>query len=330
MPDPGATDPADLQARACAQLGLTWQLKQTLRKMPHPCCRGRGYNTWFCQEQCAKAAAGKAVDVTEASILRWRERLHPYRPTGNKAREQVVGVDLINLVTFLKAWPEAHLNEIAIFIYNKGGLLYPITDISKCLDKLKITKKRASTEEYQVQKEEVQFRVWSYWNCPSPLGIFGVPQCKLIDVDKFGISLEKCNCTGGWAMRVFRVRKDWHYHHGAKITVLLAIEPGDPALLPHVRGSVQHPQHWIWYIHEVGTRINIFRDFCDHICLEIEQFGVVGTDDHRILIWDNLAAHHSVYVPQTVTGCEGPCQISIVAWLQYHPKFGPIEYKICE
>jgi hypothetical protein len=70
-----------------------------------------------------------------------------------------VGADLINLVTFLKAWPEAHLDVIAIFIYNKGGPLYPITVISKCLDKLKITKKRASTEAYQVQREDVQFRV---------------------------------------------------------------------------------------------------------------------------------------------------------------------------
>jgi hypothetical protein len=31
-----------------------------------------------------------------------------------------------------------------------------------------------------------------------------------------------------------------------------------------------------------------------------------------------------------VTGCAGPRQFSIVACPQYHPKFGPIEYKICE
>jgi hypothetical protein len=110
MPDPGATDPADLQVPARDQLDLTRQLEQTHRKTPHPCRRGRGYDTWFRQEQLAKVAAGKAVDVSKASILRWREHLHPYCPTGNKAREQVVGIDLINLVTFLKAWPEAHLN----------------------------------------------------------------------------------------------------------------------------------------------------------------------------------------------------------------------------
>ncbi len=65
MPDPGATDPADLQARACAQLGLTRQLEQTRREAPHPRRGGRGYNTWFRQEQLAKEAAGKAVDVSE-------------------------------------------------------------------------------------------------------------------------------------------------------------------------------------------------------------------------------------------------------------------------
>jgi hypothetical protein len=245
MPDPGATDPADLQAWAHAQLGLTWQLKQTRRETPHPCCGGRGYNTWFRQEHLAKAAAGKAVDVSKSSILCWRECLDPYPPMGNKAREQVMGVDLINLVTFLKAWPKAHLDEMAIFIYNKGGALYPITIVSKCLDKLKITKKRASTEAYQAQREDVQFCVWSFWNCPSPLGIYGVLWHKLIDVDEFRILLEKCNHTGGWALRVFRVRKDGHYHHGAKITVLFAIKLGDLALPLHIRGSVQHP--WVGY-----------------------------------------------------------------------------------
>ena len=55
-----------------------------------------------------------------------------------------------------------------------------------------------------------------------------------------------------------------------------------------------------------------------------------GTDEHRIFIWDNLVAHQSAYVHQTVTGRKGPRWFSIVARLQYHPKYGPIEYKICE
>jgi hypothetical protein len=174
----------------------------------------------------------------------------------------------------------------------------------------------------------------------SAYGLFGIARrlseySRCLDVssstvDELGITLEKCNRTGGWALKVFRVRKDGHYHHGSKITVLFAIELGDPALPPETRGSVERPRRWIRCIQGVGTTTNVFRNFCDHICTEIERFGVDGTDDHRIFIWDNLAAHHSVYVHQTVTGRDGPRRFSIVARPQYHPKYGPIEYKICE
>jgi hypothetical protein len=241
MPGAGATDNADLQAHARAQLGLSRQLEQTRRVAPHPCLGGGGYNAWFREEQLAKAQAGEVVDVSE-SLRRWRECLHPYRQTGNKAREQVGGVDMINLVTFLRAWPEATLDEMAVFLYNEGGPLYSKKRLSERLAELEITKKRASTEAYQAQREDVQFRVWSFFNCPSPLGIFQVPRRKLIDVDEFGITMEKCNRTEGWVLRVFRVRKDGHYHFAAKITVIFAIEPGDPRLPQHVLGSVQHPR----------------------------------------------------------------------------------------
>ena len=326
-----AVDPADLQAHARAQLGLSRELEQARRVTPHPSHGGSGgYDVWFREEQLARAQAGEDVDVSLSSLRRWGERLHPYRQTGNKAREQVVGVDLINLVTFLRAWPEATLDEMAVFLYNEGGPLYSKQVLSKRLAELEITKKRASTEAYQAQRADVQFRVWSFFNCPSPLGIFQVPRRKLIDVDEFGVTMEKCNRTGGWALRVFRVRKDGHYHFGAKITVIFAIEPGDPRLPPHVLGSVQRPRRWIRCVHGCGTTTNIFLDFCDYVCTEIEQFGVQGTDDHRIFIWDNLVAHHSAYVHQTVRGRDTPCRFSIVACPQYHPKFGPIEYKICK
>ncbi len=135
---------------------------------------------WFREEQLARAQAGEDVDVSLSSIRRWGERLHPYRQTGNKAREQVVGVDLINLVTFLRAWPEATLDEMAVFLYNEGGPLYSKQVLSKRLAELEIAKKRAPTEAYQAQREDVQFRVWSFFNCPSPLGIFQVTSMSLL------------------------------------------------------------------------------------------------------------------------------------------------------
>ncbi len=63
-----------------------------------------------------------------------------------------MGVDLVNLVTLLRASPESQLEEMAVFLYHEGGPFYSINVISKHLAKLAITKKRASTEAYQAQR----------------------------------------------------------------------------------------------------------------------------------------------------------------------------------
>ncbi len=77
-------------------------------------------------------------------------------------------MDIINLVTFLRAWPEATFDKMVVFLYNKGGPIYSKQVLSRHLAKLEISKKRASVEAYQAQREDVHFRVWSFWNC-SPL-----------------------------------------------------------------------------------------------------------------------------------------------------------------
>ena len=123
----------------------------------------------------------------------------------------------------------------------------------------------------------MQFRVWGFWNCPPPLGKFQVPRQRLIDVDKFGVTLEKSHRTGGWAVTVHRVRKDGHYHHGIKMTVIFAIEPGDPDLPVHVCGSVEHPRRWIRCLCAIGTTNNIFCILCDYVCMDIETNNIPGT-----------------------------------------------------
>ena len=91
-----------------------------------------------------------------------------------------------------------------------------------------------------------------------------------------------------------------------KITVLFAIEPGNPNLPPVTRGSIQNPWRWIRCVRGPGTMAIIFHDFIDSICFNIEQYGHNGTDDHRIFIWDNLAAHNTAYVHGMVVGWPGP------------------------
>ena len=154
-------------------------------------------------------------------------------------------------------------------------------------------------------REDVQFRLLCFYDCPPPLGISGEPRYKLIDADKFGITLEKCNRTEGWALKVFRVRKDGHYHHGHKITVLFAIERGDPRVPESARGSVENLRRWIHTVQGIGTTTVVFNDFVDMICTDIETDPIPDTDDDRILMWDNLTSYHSAYVHQTVMGRPG-------------------------
>ena len=83
----------------------------------------------------------------------------------------------------------------------------------------------------------------------------------------------------------YRVRKEGHYKVGNKLTCLLEIEPGDHRLPPQQLGSVENPRRWVRCIQNDGTTVVVFRDFCDHICSDIEANPIPDTDDHRVFLW---------------------------------------------
>jgi len=130
---------------------------------------------WCRAIQSEKFHAGEEIQVSLSSIYRWDVRPGPYCQTGNRPQTTVVGVDLLNLVTYITAWPDATLAEMAAFIYNERGDLYSRQAIFNRLKDLNITRKKASTEGYQTQRPDVEFRVWSFWTCPPPVGALGVP-----------------------------------------------------------------------------------------------------------------------------------------------------------
>ena len=80
---------------------------------------------WYREIQLEKFHAGDAIEVSLSSIYRWDVRPEPFRQTGNGPWTTVVGVDLLNLVTYITAWPDATLDEMSTFIYNKGGISTP-------------------------------------------------------------------------------------------------------------------------------------------------------------------------------------------------------------
>ncbi len=80
----------------------------------------------------------------------------------------------------------------------------------------------------------MQFKILGILELPTPPSHLWSAMEDLIDVDEFGVTLEKCNCTERWAVKVLRVWMEGHYHHSVKMTVIIAIEPRDPALPPNV------------------------------------------------------------------------------------------------
>jgi hypothetical protein len=120
-----------------------------------------------------------------------------------------------------------------------------------------------------MQQPDIQFCNWAFWHCPPTLGLVAVLLRKLIDFDESEATFKKCNCMGGWTVKVLHIQNNGHYNHGTMVTLIIAIKPGDPALPPHVQGSLTQLQYWSKCLYAIGTTTNIFRNFCDYICQDI-------------------------------------------------------------
>lgn len=267
--------PEDDRAKARASLGLGRELAVQRSSNPVPSRGGsRGYDIHYRQNQLALHAIGLPTEASLSSISRWNRRLEPYRMTGNRERSTIVGFDQLLLAICITVFPQAQLTEIAAFIYNRGGGLYSNEAISKRLKELAVTRKTVSVEAYRAFTPDALLRKHLFFTRAPPLGVRTIERKRLIDVDEFGVELNQCNRTKGWAINFFRVRVPGHYTRTQKLTVLIGIEPGDNNLPANEDGSIQHPGRWIQVIRNAGTSALIFNDFIEHIMEEVEDRAV--------------------------------------------------------
>jgi hypothetical protein len=251
---------------------------------------------------------------------------------GGQECTKLFGRDEMLMAIYLVAYPDAKLDEIAAFLANNGGPLYTRSAISRRRMEMKYSRKVASVEAYQSFRPANILMKKRFFALPPPLGVKGLERRSLVDADECAIFLEqKVNGRTGLAHTTIRVRKPGRYYgKGKKLTVILFIEPGDPALPAHVAGSIANPRRWFEFLEEDDARAEEFAASVDTVLTSMEGSGL-NVDINRTLLWDNLRSHMAPLVTQTVY--VRPPSTSLfrcVARPPYMPKYGPIEYAFAE
>ena len=325
-------DPRRTLERQRRKEGLPRMLQVLRTPVPHPRGGGtRGYSVAMRENQLWADAHGFQITASRRSIQRWRGRIHPYLSTGNGRKEDIVGREQYLLILFLLAWPDAKLDEIIAFLANSNedGKVYSRAQVSRRMTELGLTKKVGSTEARQASLPHNMFKREQFWSQAPPFGVNGCERRRLIDVDECGIEINRTNRKYRHSMCGIRVVKPGHYSKDTKLTIILAVEAGDPALHPGVRGSISNPRRWLRILIKGGTTTMDFNNFLRYVCTNLEEArpeGQVGNNS-RIFLWDNLSSHCSPIIHQTVEGEFGHL---IIRRPPYKPADAPIEYIFCQ
>ena len=332
-------DVANSRALSRSRLGLSRELQQQRTDLPpDPSIGGtRGYPVWFrmrvlaTSAQIGQEAAAEQWGCSTRSIVNWNNRLEPYRMTGGVERSAITGMDQLMLAIGLFIYPNATADQLCMFIYANGGDVYTRVQITNRCNELNITRKRSSKEAYDAFSPRSLEKLYLFQTHPPPLGVFGIPIWRLIDIDETGFYLSDCGSNYGRGYSCCRVRVPAHYtRKEAKLNVLAGIEAGNPNLPPHVDGSVERPRRWYKVTYENCDMFS-FGAFCDEICTDIETDPVPGGyDDERVFMWDGLNVHDTPYVIQMIQGRPSHNVFHTVTRPPYRPKMGPIEYIFCE
>ena len=133
-----------------------------------------------------------------------------------------------------------------------------------------------------------------------PLGGVGIMGWRLlIDANEFGLHLNDANgkCSSSpWGLHI---RKPGNYDRGTfKLTIILAVEAGDPGIPDGVIGLVTNPRVWARVTTEAGTSAMAYCLFVEHV---LNMYNVVANPAlQRTLIHVNLTLHKAPEVYEAV------------------------------
>jgi hypothetical protein len=136
---------------------------------------------------------------TEASISslnRWRHRLQPLKPTGNKQEVKIRGQDLFCLIVLRLAHPTQRADQLrrAIFEFHSGNnpRIFSRVDICRAENLLEMNSKAGSTTANQAMSANNIMLSVVFWTSPPPVGIRTVSRVIIFDTDEVGFYITVC------------------------------------------------------------------------------------------------------------------------------------------
>jgi hypothetical protein len=256
-----------------------------------------GYPLWYrlvCIQKVTQVGLAQVVQEhppCRRTLQNWMDRIHPYKQKRGQPK-QLIGRDQLLLAIYMTAYPDTKIEEFAAYILNGGGL-HSTSTISRRMQELRLTRKRASIEAFQVFLPRNILKRDQFFGLLPPLGVNGIERRRLIDVDECLISIEQTNRRSGRAHTTIQVQKPGHYVKGKKLTVIFFLEPGDPTLQANQDGSIQNPRRWFYAFEDGGTTSEIFSAKVD-LVLQLLEASNWLVDQRRILLWDYLRSHLTI------------------------------------
>ena len=97
----------------------------------------------------------------------------------------------------------------------------------------------------------------------------------MIDLDGFGVELNRKNWKYGWLVKFIRIRTCGHYQRTTKLTVLIGIEAGDGRLPANQTGGIENPARWLQVVRGTSTTAEVFAHFMGVIVNSIQERSVL-------------------------------------------------------
>ena len=149
--------------------------------------------------------------------------------------------------------------------------------------------------------------------------------CRIIDRDESDLHLKDANKKYGLPPTALKIRKPGNYDRGTfKLTIVLAVETGDPAIPNGQIGSRSRPWIWCQIRNIAGTLAVAYTSFVEEVLNTYTP--VLNPDDQQSLMHVNLTSHKSPSVYEAVRR-RGH---RVIYRSPYYPQDGPVKFAINE